>query len=66
MNLKKLIRETARRAAREGNVTAPVNKAVVDNTGEGQSVSGVSSRQRIVQRDGETEVYEQRVEYSDG
>ena len=66
MKLKKLIQDATRRAARDGNVVAPVNKAVVVNSGERGSVSSVSSRQRVVQRDGETEVHEERVEYSDG
>ena len=65
MKLNNLIKQTIRRAAREGDVVAPVNKAITVNTGEGGSTSAVSTRQHVVHRDGETTVHEERVEYSD-
>ncbi len=65
MNLNKLIRDTIRKAAKDGDVVAPVNEAVAVNTGERGSTTAVSTRQHVVHRDGETEVREERVEYSD-
>ncbi|MFN2491121.1 MAG: hypothetical protein ABR529_15600 [Actinomycetota bacterium] len=43
-----------------------VNKAVAINLGEGSSRTSVSSRRRIVQRDGNTTVVEERTERREG
>ncbi|HVM00312.1 MAG TPA: hypothetical protein VM324_13555 [Egibacteraceae bacterium] len=52
---------------REGaRIAGAVNAVVAANVNEpGRSVSRVSSRQRIVQRNGRTEVHEQRIESDD-
>ena len=60
MNLRKVIQKTVRRSGAGTDVVGNVNAAVSANVNEpGRSVTSVSSRQRIVQRGGRTEVFEE-------
>ena len=64
MKVNKSIQRRIRGGGKGANVVGDVNAAVVANTGEGGSSSKTVSRQRIVQRNGETEqsVYSSSVE----
>lgn len=54
MKVEKSIQKRVRRSGKGKNVVGDVNAAVTANAGEGASGSRVVSRQRIVQRNGET------------
>jgi hypothetical protein len=57
MRLRKIIRKTIRRSGPGGTVAGGVNVVVAANVDEpGNSRTSVSSRQRVVQRGGRTEV----------
>jgi hypothetical protein len=59
-------RETIRKTIRRGGVAADVNAVIAAKVGEpGLTHTHVSSKQRIVQRGGRTEVYEERREVRD-
>jgi len=56
MKVNKTLQKRIRRSEDGANVAGDVNAAVVGNVGESDSsVSKATSRQRIVQRNGETE-----------
>lgn len=54
MKVNKTVQQRIRRSGKGKNVAGDVNAAVTANSGEGVSGSRVVSRQRIVQRNGET------------
>jgi hypothetical protein len=59
MNVRKVVQKTIRRSADGTEAVGSVNAAVAANVNEpGRSRTHVSSRQRIVQRGGRTEVLE--------
>ena len=66
MRFKKLISEPIDKEADGVHVTGGINAVVSANVNEpGSSVTSVSSKQRIVQRNGKTEVFEQTIDTDD-
>ena len=61
MKFKKVINERIDEKKDGVNVAGGVNAVISANVGESGSKTSVSSRQRIVQRDGKTEVFEHEV-----
>jgi hypothetical protein len=61
MKVKKVINEPINEQQDGVNVAGGINAVISANVGESGSSTSVSSRQRIVQRDGKTEVFESEV-----
>jgi hypothetical protein len=65
MNLRKVIERSLRRGT-DGDAVRNVNAAVAANIGEPSRSTHVSSKQRIVQRDGRTEITTEEQEVKGG
>jgi hypothetical protein len=61
MKFKRVINKQINEKKDGVNVAGGINAVVSGNVGESGSKTSVSSRQRIVQRDGKTEVIQQEV-----
>lgn len=68
MKIRKVIRRTLKDEGNDGvNVAGSINAVVSANVNEpGSQSTHVSSHQRIVQRNGRTEVWEERHSFEDG
>jgi hypothetical protein len=66
VNLRKVIERSLRRRGAGEGVAGTVNTAVAANVGERGTSTLVSSKQRIVQRDGRTEVTTEEQEVKGG
>ncbi len=66
MKIRKVVSRAFGHDDRDSNVAGAINAAVSADVNEAGSRSRVSSRQRIVQRNGRTEVFEEEHRFDDG
>ena len=66
MKIRKVVSQTFGHDDKDVNVAGSVNAVVSADVNEADSHTRVSSRQRIVQRNGRTEVFEEEHQFDDG